>query len=445
MLLSINTVTLNGNKVLVQAGSNETLVAKDYETLKTIAHDETKAEYQLVTGTIHFPTAIDLTRDIRFEAVGAPAVFIFDNTIEYPRNTKVAGDLIDQDGNYVWSAKDYDRHFVMWTKDHTKRLSVSFANIIFRSSSGIGGLSVPNGGVNLLIENCVFEGLGEDGFINGAAIHCTEYSNSLYNALPSPDSRNIMAFTLEIRRTIFIRNRALVAAVFTAKVPSGAGFPRARYQDCRFLNNYYSDAFGGSAIYSEAIPSLAFIDTIESICDDLETAQIETVNQEFVIRKNDQQVHGWKDREGNIIELNKGQVSLSQGVFPIWRPINQGGLEPWAVALIIVFGITILGAGSFFIAFRLKKQKQMKTLVSEASVSEIMIQSEVLEDVTTKYHLTAREKEILLLIVTGKTQVAIAKELFISLATVKTHTANIYSKLGINSRFELFAKLSSTK
>ncbi|MDR1697315.1 MAG: LuxR C-terminal-related transcriptional regulator [Erysipelotrichaceae bacterium] len=74
-----------------------------------------------------------------------------------------------------------------------------------------------------------------------------------------------------------------------------------------------------------------------------------------------------------------------------------------------------------------------------------MIQSEVLEDVTTKYHLTAREKEILLLIVTGKTQVAIAKELFISLATVKTHTANIYSKLGINSRFELFAKLSSTK
>lgn len=54
--------------------------------------------------------------------------------------------------------------------------------------------------------------------------------------------------------------------------------------------------------------------------------------------------------------------------------------------------------------------------------------------------LTKREEEILLLISHGKTNQQIADGLYISLSTVKTHVANIYSKLGVRRRTQALAR-----
>lgn len=51
--------------------------------------------------------------------------------------------------------------------------------------------------------------------------------------------------------------------------------------------------------------------------------------------------------------------------------------------------------------------------------------------------LTAREREIVELIRTGKTNQEIADRLFISLATVKDHNYNIFRKTGVRNRVEL--------
>jgi NarL family two-component system response regulator LiaR len=48
--------------------------------------------------------------------------------------------------------------------------------------------------------------------------------------------------------------------------------------------------------------------------------------------------------------------------------------------------------------------------------------------------LTHRELEILQLILEGKTNKAIANEMFISLKTVEFHLDNIYTKIGTRSR-----------
>jgi len=58
-----------------------------------------------------------------------------------------------------------------------------------------------------------------------------------------------------------------------------------------------------------------------------------------------------------------------------------------------------------------------------------------------KYGITDREKEIIRAIIKGRSNADIAAELFISLATVKTHLHNIYGKIGVESRFELLARL----
>jgi two-component system nitrate/nitrite response regulator NarL len=48
--------------------------------------------------------------------------------------------------------------------------------------------------------------------------------------------------------------------------------------------------------------------------------------------------------------------------------------------------------------------------------------------------LSAREREVLAMIASGKTIPAMAKELFLAPSTVKTHVQRLYEKLGVGDR-----------
>lgn len=54
--------------------------------------------------------------------------------------------------------------------------------------------------------------------------------------------------------------------------------------------------------------------------------------------------------------------------------------------------------------------------------------------------LSGRELEVLQLIEQGLSNQKIADRLFLSLSTVKTHTSNIYSKLGVKNRVQALQK-----
>ncbi len=57
--------------------------------------------------------------------------------------------------------------------------------------------------------------------------------------------------------------------------------------------------------------------------------------------------------------------------------------------------------------------------------------------------LSERELEVLTLLASGHSNKEIAKDLFVSVGTVKTHTNNIYRKLGVRNRAEALAKSRS--
>jgi DNA-binding CsgD family transcriptional regulator len=59
------------------------------------------------------------------------------------------------------------------------------------------------------------------------------------------------------------------------------------------------------------------------------------------------------------------------------------------------------------------------------------------ESICKAYLLTPREEEVFLLLAKGRNAEVIAKRLFVSPSTAKTHTARIYRKLSINSQQEL--------
>jgi len=55
--------------------------------------------------------------------------------------------------------------------------------------------------------------------------------------------------------------------------------------------------------------------------------------------------------------------------------------------------------------------------------------------------LSEREFEVLRLLASGKSNRRIASELFVSVGTVKTHTNNLYRKLGARSRTQAVARV----
>ena len=79
----------------------------------------------------------------------------------------------------------------------------------------------------------------------------------------------------------------------------------------------------------------------------------------------------------------------------------------------------------------------------ESPVSAPLRMDALPEAFLSKYGITDREREIILKVVQGKSNADIASELFISLATVKTHLHNIYRKIDVDSRYDLLARVRS--
>ncbi len=67
------------------------------------------------------------------------------------------------------------------------------------------------------------------------------------------------------------------------------------------------------------------------------------------------------------------------------------------------------------------------------------------DSIFEKYKVSAREKEIILLILKGYSNQKIGKSLFISLNTVKSHVRHIFEKFNIKSRFELISLFKNSK
>jgi len=65
------------------------------------------------------------------------------------------------------------------------------------------------------------------------------------------------------------------------------------------------------------------------------------------------------------------------------------------------------------------------------------------EEIKKKFSLTGREKELLVLLLKGKSNKEISDLLYVSTETVKTHLQNIYRKLGVKNRMEAAVLLFS--
>ena len=65
------------------------------------------------------------------------------------------------------------------------------------------------------------------------------------------------------------------------------------------------------------------------------------------------------------------------------------------------------------------------------------------EDFIKDFSITKREQEIIIALLDGKSNKELAEALFVSEKTIETHLANIYRKVGVKNRLELFSRLKN--
>lgn len=80
----------------------------------------------------------------------------------------------------------------------------------------------------------------------------------------------------------------------------------------------------------------------------------------------------------------------------------------------------------------------------EFSLGAIHVASRVISrtSLSARFHLTARELDVVEIAVTGISNKALCRHLGISLPTLRSHVQNIYAKVGVRSSSELIAKLA---
>ena len=113
---------------------------------------------------------------------------------------------------------------------------------------------------------------------------------------------------------------------------------------------------------------------------------------------------------------------------------------------ILVFLSALLAVTFLFLFSDAQYRSDWGTRRARPSVDSVMQYYYTLPDVCTalakQYGLSKREETVLQLLAQKKSGPDIAAELFVSVPTVKSHTQNIYRKLEVHSRAELFALLN---
>lgn len=172
-------------------------------------------------------------------------------------------------------------------------------------------------------------------------------------------------------------------------------------------------------------------------------------------------IHGFEQMGYIAAYYLLGCVFKKHGDFRIFKlclvtilPISMisyvipGAISTYSPELLPLVATSV--SGIFFIIFILLSPAYSKHLfyaewsddfhsIDMTEVLQTMKETDVLE----KLNLSPREREVILLLLQGDSAKQIAVKLEISVHTANFHIKNIYKKLGINNRTELFAQFGS--
>ena len=125
-------------------------------------------------------------------------------------------------------------------------------------------------------------------------------------------------------------------------------------------------------------------------------------------------------------------VGYAIGALPAW--FLEGGFSSFEISLVSTGSLYVL----MIIVVVLFRTSRMEAYASSSfSVSGDSAKEEACREIAREKGLSPREREVFELLIQGRSGPYIATELYVSVSTVKSHTAHIYKKLAVNSKQEL--------
>lgn len=121
------------------------------------------------------------------------------------------------------------------------------------------------------------------------------------------------------------------------------------------------------------------------------------------------------------------------------------------IAAIFASSVLLLSIAIGLVLFRAWKRMDLKATAETERLRELLAVrqtsspslAEQCAYVARALDLTRREEEILELLIKGMKQQEVADELFVSANTIKTHTRNLYRKMGVKTKESLVEKAAS--
>lgn len=122
------------------------------------------------------------------------------------------------------------------------------------------------------------------------------------------------------------------------------------------------------------------------------------------------------------------------------------GLDPQLVIICLVVFLVVAGTTILLSEKELASKWGITFLSAEPERSEELAYRDLVEKrcqtIARRFHLSNREQEVLELVAQRHSNATIARDLFISEQTAKTHIRNLYRKLDVHSRDEVFDLLN---
>lgn len=141
-------------------------------------------------------------------------------------------------------------------------------------------------------------------------------------------------------------------------------------------------------------------------------------------------------------ELNKPEKVFGIALFLLFYGLYYIFRKTWlSPVLMAMYLVLVFYCAAYIRQSKLLEDKQSDDpQVQPIPESQIILSESDTIGIKDQYKLTSREQEVFTMLLGGKAPKEIAYTLKISYPTVNFHIANLYRKLGIQSRTELFVK-----
>lgn len=197
-----------------------------------------------------------------------------------------------------------------------------------------------------------------------------------------------------------------------------------------------------------AMPYLATGQVVETVCAAAAIVAFQSWIMLSSVQLSDiKERIGWDEARLSFLEktvFSAGWLTAFLATYVIAGSLQGSTLQSAAfdVRLLVVYAVVLVAC--CLMASLIERKDKARVLDKALELSENQMDI-IFEEIARKHGLTAREREVLVLLAKGYSRPVLCEKLVIAESTARSHSKHVYQKLGIHAREELYDLVEARK